>query len=262
VPSLSETQRTFARAFTDPRGVDPVLSGPEGGLLRASAVDAPPLPLRLRLAVYADGYFWRLLESLGADFRAVKTVLGDEDFQRLIADYLLENPSASPRINDLGGRLPGFLKTHASARRLPFLPDLAALEWAVLQALLTDRLPPLDPAALSAVSEDDWPRARLTLDATVTLLDLSWPVERLWRSARRGNKVRAPAKAVPQFLLVWRHDDGSQVRVLPRLEFSALLKIAQGQSLGDICNALPAGIPLQAWFAAWTRDGVLKKVEI
>ncbi|MBI3553609.1 MAG: putative DNA-binding domain-containing protein [Elusimicrobia bacterium] len=264
-PPLSELQGWLRKVWTAPDGIDEALKSEEGKRAGLWIVDAPPLPARERLAVYADAYFLRLLESLGGDFPAVKRALGEEGFRRLVADYLRENPSDSPNVSDLGSRLPAFARSHALAKRFPYLPDLCRLEWEVLSALYTDRLPSLDPAVFAKLSAADWEKAKLVFDPTLRLFEVSWPVDRLW--AQRAKPAKA-ARCVwrttrPSWLAVYRDDEWVKVETLEERAFATLKRLMNGGGLSEACSASGAETDeIQAWFSAWARDGLVKGLRL
>jgi hypothetical protein len=51
-----------------------------------------------RIDIYANAYFFRLLECLGGDFPATLAVLGADSFAALVKEYLLEHPPTEPSI--------------------------------------------------------------------------------------------------------------------------------------------------------------------
>jgi hypothetical protein len=254
MPSLREAQRRLKTVFTHPRGVAAGLAA--AGFTGARPVttlvaDQPPIPLPTRLAVYADAYFWRLLETLGQDFPSVKRVLGDDGFPEVIAGYLIRHPSRSPLINDAGAALPAFLKGHPASKTRPFLAELAALDWAVLRALFQDRLPPADPSAFTAMGSD----ARLRLDPTVVLMETAWAVDLL----RNGTK-KALSKPSRRFLLVHRDDQWAKVTPMDAAEFKTLKRLADGKTVGEALAPLKGADArkVREWFARWTKTGVVK----
>src|SRR4029077_19404566 len=89
---------------------------------RASAIE--------RLDVYANMYFFRILDALRGDYPKVLAVVGDDAFHNLATDYLQAHPSRHPSLRFVGAALPAFLRGHALAGPRPWLPGLAPLEWA------------------------------------------------------------------------------------------------------------------------------------
>lgn len=260
-PRLSELQTWLKAVWTRPEGIDAALASPEGRALKPWIAEAPPISARDRLAIYGDAYFSRLLESLGEDFSGTKRALGDDDFRRLIADYLAKYGSSSYNIADAGGRLAEFAAAHELRKRFRFLPDLCRLETAVLRALLTDRLPAADAAAFAALAPEDWATARLILDPTLALLEARWPVHELW--LRRGeprDESILPERAC--LLVVWRNDDWARVEALHEPAWRLLRKLSDGVPLAQACDAGLAPREVQSLFAGWAAGGVIKGVEL
>src|SRR5262249_1323716 len=101
-----------------------VLSGVIRGDERLSALQ--------RLNIYADAYFYRLLDCLKEDFPATAAVTGDA-FEGLVRAYLDKHAPAEPSIFYAGQRLADFLGDHPVGERWPFLAELARLERTLIE---------------------------------------------------------------------------------------------------------------------------------
>ncbi len=261
-PELRTLQRTLYDVLTDPRGARAGVAARPQAL--AWIQEAPPLDRPTRLSVYGDGYFLRLLDCLSADYPALRRALGERDFRALAAEYGTRHPPASSSLADFGDSLPAFLTGHRFSRRWPFLADLARLERAVLVALLTDRLPPLDPSVVARLRPEAWGRSRLVFDPTARLLRSKWPLARLWRS--RDKPADAPGWRLRRErvgrLLVWRAPSWVRVRELPYAEGVLLERALAGYSLAAIVSAEPSTRPaaVRRWFSRWMRDGLIKGI--
>ncbi|TMA31133.1 MAG: DUF692 family protein [Deltaproteobacteria bacterium] len=259
-PPLARLQRWMRWMLTDPRGVRGALDNGSGP--RRAQEPKPRLFGRVvggedRLGIYANAYFLRIRDSLASDFRAVRRAVGEHAFHRLVAEYLVEQSSHEPTLAALGEQLPGFLSRHGLSRMLPFLPELAQLEWSALQALLG---PPRETAGIGATGE--WADARADLDSSVALLRTRWPVDRLWADRdlpeRRGSRVlRARRRS---FLIVRRAPEGVRVDRLPPAAFATLSALRDGVTLGEACERIRYPARVSAWFAQWVRDGVIQKI--
>src|SRR5262249_592418 len=132
---LSRTESLFWNLITAPEGVGPGLETlVRKGQAAPGAIDAliagdERLPAAERLDIYANMYFFRLLDCLREDFPRLAPALGEDRFHNLATDYLLAHPSEHPSLRYLGRRLPEFLAGHALARESACLTDLARLEW-------------------------------------------------------------------------------------------------------------------------------------
>ncbi|HEV2169709.1 MAG TPA: DNA-binding domain-containing protein, partial [Candidatus Binatus sp.] len=111
---LRNIESLLYRLITAPEGVRDGLGRerrlPAGGLGaiidgddRLDAVD--------RLDIYANMYFYRLLDVLREDFPATAAVVGTDLFHNLVTGYLLEHPPTEPSIAYAGRYLAKHLRT-------------------------------------------------------------------------------------------------------------------------------------------------------
>src|SRR5271168_2259977 len=145
---LQGTQRLLYRLIVAPSGVADGLRAesnlPAGGLgaivrgdRRLSGVE--------RLDIYAEMYFYRLLDCLMEDFPATLTVVGATNFHNLVTGYLLAYPPSHPSVLYAGRHLADFLRAHPLREEWPFIVDLARVERALIEVFHAP-----DAAALSA----------------------------------------------------------------------------------------------------------------
>jgi hypothetical protein len=207
-PRLADTQHLLWTLISAPEGAASALRGDEARLrdaVEAQIVGDERLSAIARVDIYAEMYFYRLLDCLAEDFRCVRSVVGETRFHNLITDYLLAHPSTHPSLRFAGRHLPTLLETHPVSTDWPFLAELARLEWALLDAFdAADRVP-LAAGALERVAPSAWPALRFALAPSVRLLDLRWAVHDVWAHVERGAPAPTPRHAAIT-LLVWRRD--------------------------------------------------------
>ena len=219
-----------------------------------------------RMAVYAEGYRARAEEALREVYEAIRHVVGARAFAALTRAYTQAHPSQDYNLSVIGRHLQAFLSTYPLTRDLPFLPDLARLEWAVSQAFHAQESPPLDAASLAALSPDDWHRLRLPLQPAVQVVASAWPILDIWQ-ARQAPREAVQITVVdrPQWVLVFRRGWAVQCRLLAQDQAAVLTQLREGRTLGDVCDALAASgppPPLTDWFAGWARDGLITGLAI
>lgn len=266
MPTLSETQRLLWRLITAPEGVAAALAADadRGGALEvalARAVRADgALDAAQRVDVYANMYFFRLLDVLRDDYPAVAAVLGDTDFHNLITDYLLRHPPAHFSIRHAGDRLPEFVATHAVSAARPYLDSLAQWERALNDAFDAADGPARTAADLAVIPAAEWAALRFRLHPSVRLLRSEWAVQDLRRRVDRGDAPQEPLQT-PTWLCVWRRGLEVLHRPIDALEFDALALATGGAAFGDIC-AIADGTcdgetapRLAAALARWLDDG-------
>lgn len=263
-PSLLELQRWMRWVLTEPRGVAAALAQPDGepepnclGWIESS----PELGAEARLDIYAEGYFTRLASALAEQFPALADILGETEFYRLAAHYLVAHPSRSPNIAEAGRELPAFLACGKQER--PVLGDLAKLEWSVLEALHADDLPLLDAGRLQALTPAAWAGLRVGLDSSLRLLASDWPIDTL----RETRQLPEPLESAPIRLMVFRQLGVVQVERLSEAAYLTLEQMAQGLPLQAIFETLASQLelnaplpPVQAWFGDWVGKGLIREL--
>ncbi len=285
---LAALQRTMARAVMQPLTHSERMQNkaPDGKSMRAYASRFIKPNDRLtsfeRLEIYNRQYWFRVLSSMIEDFPGLRAVLGDRRFDGMSKAYLMDCPSRSFTLRNLGSRLEAWLRMHpkwAGAKQALAL-DIARLEWADIEAFDGKEEPPLRPEDLAAEAGAN---LRLRLQPYVRLLDLKYPVDDLLLEVRtededtdfasnafqekhKRKRVRAVAKLKPAaiFLAVHRVDDSVYFRRIEREEFVMLSALRGDKGLGKAIEAAfqKSKVPVQEraalvkrWFQNWAALG-------
>ncbi len=234
---LEQTQRLLWQLITAPEGAVAGL----GRLTASERVVAESLvrgnqqlPAVQRIDIYADMYFYRLLDCLKEDFPALYAVVGGRNFHNLITDYLIAHPPSRFSLRFAGQHLPAFVREHALSASWPYLGDLAMFEWSILEAFDAADAAPLQPSVLTAITPEQWPALRFELTPSLRLLALSWPVRDLWQQTQRGE---SPAEILPErlSLRVWRQELRVFHCPIDAVEATALTAIAHGARFEEVC---------------------------
>jgi hypothetical protein len=251
------TQQTW---FSD------AVTGPDEALdaARMLAPGARLTPLET-LQIYRDGYRGRLVECLADDYPAVKHLLGESTFEALAQDYVDRHPSRSPNLNAFGRSLPAFLAAR-SASTGAFAPELAALEWAIVEAIHAAENPPLTPDRLEHLTPEQWTSAILVPAASVRVLRFAHPADAYYQGFRDDGRPAAPAPAPSCTLVhrrgwvVWRTAlSPAMARLLEAIVGGAPLGEALVTSLSGDDEGTQASVT--QWFQEWVANGVFTAVE-
>jgi hypothetical protein len=284
---LLQLQRTMARAVMQPLTASERMQqkAPDGRRMRSYAAGFIKPNDRLtsfeRLEIYNRQYWFRLLSAMTEDFPGVRSVLGEKRFDAMCKAYLMDCPSRSFTLRNLGGKLESWLRAHprwaGSKQRLVL--EIARLEWADIEAF--------DAAALPALRTEDLAAAgaglRLQLQPYVQLLSFQYPVDDLLLAVRKEDEdrdfasnafeerrkrkhVRAVAKLRPGaiFLVVHRIDNSVYFRRIEAEEFEVLSALRQGKTLEKAIQAVfrkssislaERAASVQQWFQNWATLG-------
>jgi hypothetical protein len=286
---LLKLQRTMARAVMQPLTASERMQrkAPDGRPMRSYAARFIKPNDRLtsfeRLEIYNRQYWFRLFSSMTEDFPGVRSVLGEKRFDAMCKAYLMDCPSRSFTLRNLGAKLEPWLRKHPkwAGTKQQLVLDIARLEWADIEAF--------DAAAVSALRTEDLGGVtgaglRLQLQPYVQLLSFHYPVDDLLLAMRKEDEdkdfasnafeerrrkrkhVRAVAKLKPGaiFLVVHRIDNSVYFRRIEAEEFAVLAAVRQGKTLEKAINAafrksaIPPGeraASVQQWFQNWATLG-------
>ena len=256
-PSLRELQQLMRSAIRPASG--PTDSHASWAILNPQR----GVPGVERLSVYAGGYVARMREALTEVYEAVQHVVGDRAFDVLAHDYAQCYSSHDYNLSLAGRHLPEFLAASPLTQSLPFLPDLARLEWLVCEAFHAFDEPPLDPVRLARRSLDEWERVQLRLQPSVGLIASPWPILDIWVARTRPREsVNIDLVNRPQRVLVFRQGLQTRCELIDERQHRMLEGLRTGQTLGAVCGEL-AGLggaeplPLAEWFARWAGQGLI-----
>jgi len=161
---------------------------------------ATPVPLSLkgaavrradrRFAVYRNNVAVSLVEAVGERFPVVKRLVGDEFFSAMAHAFVLREPPLSPLLIHYGETFPAFIEAFDAARPLPYLADVARLEYARGLAYHAADVEPLPRAAFAALPAGRIGSARVTLHPSVGIIASRFPVLSIWE-VNQDRAVRA-----------------------------------------------------------------------
>jgi Putative DNA-binding domain len=285
---LATLQRTMACAVMQPLTPSERMQNraPDGKSMRGYASRFIKPNDRLtsfeRLEIYNRQYWFRLLSSMIEDFPGLRAVLGDKKFEAMSKAYLVDCPSQSFTLRNLGARLETWLRKHPkwAGTKQALAVDIVRLEWADIQAFDGKAEPVLRAEDLQAEAAD---HLKLRLQQYISLLDLKYPVDDLLLEVRKEDedtdfasnafqerhkrkRVQAVAKLKPVeiFLAVHRVEDSVYFRRIDREEFVILRALRDGKVLGKAIKAAfrSSRVPVQdrasqvqRWFQNWAALG-------
>jgi hypothetical protein len=197
----ADRQHSFANALLEAQGTPP-----EG---IHSAADLPVEyngeAARRRFAIHRNNVLSALVNVLAAHFPAVVRVVGEPFFRGLASEFCRRDPPSSPVLSDYGRSFPAFIASYQPVADIPYLADLARLEWLCIEAANAEDAEPIGPAELAAVPEDSIPSLKLRLHPALRLFHAGLPALTVWElNAGAGPVEQTVLDAKPEFAIVHR----------------------------------------------------------
>ncbi|SLN73257.1 HvfC/BufC N-terminal domain-containing protein [Oceanibacterium hippocampi] len=223
---LADIQASFAAALADPER-------PAPPALRAGAETADST----RFDIYRNNIMVGLIEGLERNFPVVRRLVGDAFFRHAARTYARHNPPRSPVLLLYGRGFGDFLDQFEAARSVPYLGDVARLEWARLDAYHAADADPLAIDRLAAVAAPDLDGLRLTLHPSLHLLGSRFPVGSIWAATSGADPATAVDMARGEDVAVLRPGPTVELRILPAAGRTFIEGLAAGRSLGAAARA-------------------------
>jgi hypothetical protein len=196
---------------------------------------ADPVQAARRFSIYRNNVFGSLTEVLRAGFPVCALLVGAAFWRQMAADFITAHTPKRAHLLAWGGALAEFLETYPGLDNARYLPDMARLEWARVQAYHAADDVALDLAALQTLAPEALPELRLSLRASATIVASEWPVLSLWQvhDIATGTATALPPGLGAEAVLVFRPDaDLVQLPLSPG-EHTLLCRLTAGETFAE-----------------------------
>lgn len=161
----------------------------QDAFINALFFDPPPDFIELSkqpgFLVYRNTVLSGCVDALRANFPTVETLVGVDWMNSVTKAYVLESPPCDGRLIRYGAGFPAYLNESLYHHRLPYLMDIARLDFAWIEAFSATCMPHLQLNELTEISAADLMSCSLTPRASAKWL---WfdrnPSYNIWRHCR------------------------------------------------------------------------------
>lgn len=223
---LAELQADFAAALADPTRPAP-----------AVVCRQVQRPQSRRFDVYRNNRVVSLIEALQTTFPVVERLVGSDFFRAAAKAYIRREPPRSPVLLLYGERFGDFLDVFEPAAGVPYLGDVARLEWARVDAYHATDSVPLGIDSLAAIPQAALAETRLALHPSLHLLRSRFPIASLWAVTSGADPAREVDMARGEAVAVLRPALTVEARLLPPGGYTFMSRLAAGQCLGEAAAA-------------------------
>jgi hypothetical protein len=201
--------------------------------------------------------------ALASTYPVLRALVGGASFAGLVRAYWRARPPARGDLAWLGVGLPDFVADDRQLADVPWLADVARLEWLLACAEGAADAPGSAAqhlASLQVLSEHDPRGLHIALAPGAAVLRSAWPVASVWRAHRPDadpgafDEARALVAArTGEIAFVWRPEWAARVDVVDETSACFLQALVEGRSLASaLAHATRAD-------AAWAFDAWLAR---
>lgn len=133
----------------------------------------------VRLAIHRHHIARSLARVLAGTFPTVQALVGEDYFRQTAQAFVVGHLPTQPVLAEYGAAFPAFLASEEPRHGLPYLADMARLDWALNVAFYSPRLSAADHSGIG-------PETLLTLAPGVEVLRSPYPVDRIWAASQQG----------------------------------------------------------------------------
>lgn len=248
---LSDLQKAFSDAVFAANS-DPIALNRVNDEIESSTT----LTSQDRIDIYRNSILSCLIQALNDIYPVCSKLVGQQFFDAMSRLYAQQHPSPTPDLADFGEQFSDFIADFEHAQSLPYLPDVARLEWAWHCAFHANDESGLDFEALGQVSAEQQSDLVFKLPKSATLLQSDYPVDKIWQT----NQDDADPDDVVDLneggvkLIVWRSGYDVHIDPVDESTWPLLVALNQQQPFADVCEKLP-DIGIDALFPQCVQKG-------
>ena len=179
---------------------------------------------------------WR--HALHAAYPVVARLVGTAFFDEFADRYAARHPSTGGDLHAYGAALASFAGEYEHARGLPWLADVARLEWAVHEAQFAAEAAAFDFTALAAVETQRQDEVVLEWHPAVRLLASPHPVVAIWEANQHDRDGTPDRIAGADRVIVARAEGVVRPHALDDAEWRLARAIARATPLAGLVEAL------------------------
>jgi hypothetical protein len=131
--------------------------------------------------VYRNNFWIATEDALSGIYCVVKQLVGNPFFTLLVDHFLRSYPPRFGNMLQLGSDLPVFLCDFKLTESLPYLADIARLEWAYHQVFHAADTRPFNTQTLAAIPVKNIPQLYFELSPSSRLVHSPFPIFEIWR---------------------------------------------------------------------------------
>jgi len=219
-----------------------------------------------RFAVYRNNVASTLIDAVAATFPVVLELVGEEFFRGMAKVFVLAAPPRSSVLAHYGEAFPEFIERFEPARTVPYLADVARLEFARVQAFHA-----ADAASLTAetiahamTKPDLAPLLRVICQPSLAVIRSPFALVSLWAAHQGLGDISLVDPYVPEDALIVRCALDVQVARLAGGGATFIQGLASGVRLGEAAaraQAETADFDLSACLTTLMRFGAITTLQ-
>jgi hypothetical protein len=254
VSQLAELQRAFCDALRSPEI-------PADALLNAIVDDGLNLQ---RFNVYRNNFIVLNGDALADMYPTIKRLVGDEAFRVLASAYVRSHPPQARTLLYYGDHFPAFLESIPELAELPYLADIARIEFAWTEAYHAQEHPVLTGDQISGITAEALGQCQLMPHPTMHSIGSNYPIYSIWLANQACDTDELISLDQGEsYVIVLRPDVDVEVRAVSRGAFHFLNQLQSGAVIESAYEAAieqDSTFDLEAFLTQHLLDGTFFQI--
>lgn len=203
--------------------------------------------------------------ALAAAFPTVQALVGEDSFAALARAFRHAQPPERGDLAQFGASLPAFIAASEQLADVPYLADVARLDWQLAEAERASDAQ-MAPETLQLLSEVDPARLRLALMPCVAVLASEHPIVSLWKAHQPTDDATEVRQRLDlsrgEHAVVWRAGWRACAETIDPSAAQWMQALLNGESLAAALERAGSGFAFEAWLVQALQQQWLWRVTI
>jgi hypothetical protein len=195
-----------------------------------------PFTVPQLMSLYRNNFYISLSEYLLNCFPTVEALVGEAFFSQLAKAFILKCPLECASVEFYGAGFSEFIAGCEQAYSVPYLADIAQLDWAFDQAKSVVVFDDFPFAQLQLLNEHQQLRLYFQLQPKLKLMASNFPALSIWQGVKKGNLDNIDMQEAEFVMIKPDAQIGAQCSKISIQEFDFLNQVQQKTCLQQLAN--------------------------
>lgn len=205
-----------------------------------------------RVGIYRGSVHGILTKTLEQTFPVCKMLVGEQFFNKMTSVFIDQHPPTTAFFADFGGDMPEFLNNFEPANSVPYLADMANLEWLrkVSWSTPITNEEASDFSKLAEIPASDQANLVFSLNPSLKLMTFDYRVDLLWFAHQPQSDIQLEQLTIdePIRLAIWKTTDELAIHSFEENErdqalWGFLHAISEKQNLEQLATRFSEQLP-------------------
>lgn len=189
--------------------------------------------------IYRGNYIGGLQKALHLTYPVIEKLVGNEFFSAMTHRFINKNKLLTGNLDDYGDEFAEFLKNFPPVKNLPYLPDVAELEWLFHKSSVADR-DIRTHINLANIPQNKYLSLVFEFNQSVNLISSRYPIHLIWEMNQNETdeaKTLDISEESPAYILIHRPNARTEIITMPKTQYILLENLMDGSTLYEAFEA-------------------------